>query len=126
MEPVSTCTMYTCPQCQQTRYQVKDGVTGAGSQRVRCRACGRRYTANPKPIGCANDLRSQALKMYVDGLNFRRIARLLGVHHQSVINWLNAAAARLPDTLPAPNDAEPVELDELYTFVAHKKSGATS
>lgn len=110
----------------QTRDQVKDGLTGAGSQRVRCRACGKRYTPTPKPTGYATDLRTQALKMYVDGLNFRRIARLLGVHHQTVINWVNAAAERIPDAPPSPPTAETVELDELYTFVGQKKSGSTS
>ncbi len=72
------------------------------------------------------DVRTQALKMYVDGLNFRRIARLLGVHHQTVINWVNAAAERVPEAIPAPATAETVELDELYTLIAQKKSASTS
>ena len=117
--------MHTCPKCAQARYQVKDGFTSAGSQRLRCRACGHRYTPTPKPAGYAPDLRTQALKMYVDGLNFRRIARLIGVHHQTVINWVNAAAERVPDAPPSPREAETVELDELYTFVGQKKSGFT-
>lgn len=118
--------MSTCPKCAQARYQVKDGFTSAGSQRRRCQACGARYTPTPKPAGYAPDLRTQALKMYVDGLNFRRIARLLGVHHQSVINWVNAAAEHVPDAPPQPATAETVELDELYTFVGQKKNGSTS
>ena len=121
-----TAFMYTCPQCQQTQYQRKDGHTPAGSQRIRCSACGKRYTPAPKPPGYTDDVRQQALKLYVDGLNFRRIARILGVHHQSVINWVNAAAEALPDPAPAPTDAATVELDELYTFVGTKKSASTS
>ena len=93
---------------------------------MRCQACGYRYTPTPKPGGYAPDLRTQALKMYVDGLNFRRIGRLLGVHHQTVINWVNAAADRLPETPPAPTTSETVELDELYTFVGQKKTGSMS
>lgn len=38
--------------------------------------------------------------MYVDGLNLRRIARTLQVNHQSVINWVNAHIAGLPDAPP--------------------------
>src|ERR1044071_9996124 len=100
--------MSTCPKCAQTRYQVKDGFTSAGSQRMRCQGCGYRYTPTPKPGGYAPDLRTQALKMYVDGLNFRRIGRLLGVHHHTVINWVNAYHARLKQhapTLPRPEQA---------------------
>jgi transposase-like protein len=118
--------MHICPKCQQARYHVKDGFTSAGSQRIRCRACGYRYTPATKPLGYAEDVRRQALKMYVDGLNFRRIARLLGVHHQSVINWVNAAAARVPDVPPVPSQVETVEMDELYTFVQTKKKTSTS
>lgn len=118
--------MQTCPKCQHTRYQVKDGFTGAGSQRLRCRACGHRYTPVAKPLGYDQDVRRQALKMYVDGLNFRRIGRLLGVHHQSVINWVNAAADRVPDAPPVPAQVETVEMDELYTFVKTKKTPSTS
>ena len=118
--------MYTCPHCEQTRYQVRDGFTRAGRQRVRCRACGKRYTPACKPLGYAEAVRAQALKLYVDGVNFHRIARQLGVHHQTVINWVNAAADRVPDTAPVPEQVETVELDELFTFVCSKKNGPTS
>lgn len=36
------------------------------------------------------EMRQQAIRMYLDGLNFRRIGRLLSVHHTSVLNWVNA------------------------------------
>ncbi len=65
--------------------------------------------------------------MYVDGLNFRRIARILGVCHRTVINWVNAYAARLDERPPVPAEALGVnELDELFTFVGEKKKGFTS
>ena len=66
----------------------------------------------------------------MDGTNFRRIARHLGVNPQSVANWVNAAAANLPAPL-SPKEREreasleTLELDELYTFVAQKKSRPT-
>jgi len=125
MEIEYTPSMDMCPKCKQPRYQVKDGLTGAGSQRMRCRACGHRYTPQRKPVGYADAVRTQALKMYVDGLNFRRIARLLGVHHQTVINWVTAAAERVPAAPPVPSQVETVEMDELYTFVTTKKTKST-
>lgn len=70
--------------------------------------------------GCL--VRQQAVRLYVDGLNFRRIARTLGVNPQSVINWVNAYAEQVPDTLPTPEETVKVaELDELFTFVGRKK-----
>ena len=89
---------------------------------MRCQSCSHRYTPVAKPLGYSEDIRTQALKMYVDGLNFRRIARLLGVHHQTVINWVNARANTLPNVPPVPPQVETVEMDELYTFVNAKKT----
>jgi transposase-like protein len=62
--------------------------------------------------------------MYIDGINFRRIGRHLKLHHQTVINWVNAHVEKLPDA-PVPNKAEAIEMDELYTFVGSKKTEST-
>lgn len=52
---------------------------------------------------------------------------MLGVAHRSVINWVNAYAASLPDEPPVPGEAQEVhELDELFTFVGSKKTKPTS
>jgi len=118
--------MSACPTCKETHYQVKDGFTRAESQWVRCQARGRRYTPQPKVRGYPPELRTKALQLYVDGLNFRRIARHLGVDHQTVANWVHAAADRLPDAPPVPASSEIVELDELYTFVGEKETRSMS
>lgn len=62
--------------------------------------------------------------MYVDGMNFRRIGRQLGVDHKSVINWVKAYGAQLP-AAPLPDDVNNAELDELFTFVGDKKTSST-
>jgi len=61
-------------------------------------------------------------------MNFRRIARTLGVCHRTVINWVNAYAAQLPDEPPVPPDEplEVTELDELFTFAGKKATKSTS
>lgn len=50
-------------------------------------------TLHPREHGYPNVLRQQAVQTYIDRMDFRRIACPLGVHHQSVINWVNAYAA---------------------------------
>jgi transposase-like protein len=52
-------------------------------------------------------------------MNIRRIARTLGVNHQSVVNWVNAHAAQLP-AAPVSSQVATLELDELFTFVEKK------
>jgi len=66
------------------------------------------------------------VRAYADGGNLRRIARRLGVVHQTVANWVAAHADALPDRPPQPNGPlTTAELDELYTDVGHKKTRRT-
>jgi transposase-like protein len=121
----------TCPHCQRADHQQKVGQTSSGSQRYLCVSCQRKYTPKPKPRGYDEAIRRQAIRFYVDGMNLRRIARHLGVVHQTVANWVAAYAATLPDAPPAPphdrqHPLPVVELDELYTFEGEKKSASTS
>lgn len=114
-----------CPTCETTDKQVKAGKNKSGSQRIKCQACGRRYTPDPTEQGYPGALRQQAIKLYVDGMNFRRIARYLGVHHKTVMLWVNSRAEQLPDpALPAQTDI--LEQDELFTFIGKKKMKSIS
>jgi phage terminase small subunit len=58
-------------------------------------------------------------------MNLRRIGRQLGVNPQSVANWAQAHAEKLPPA-PVPEQVENAELDELFTFIGDKKTGFTS
>ena len=87
--------------------------------------CQRKYTPKPKQHGYSPDLRKRAVKMYVDGGNFRRIARHLGVNHQTVVNWVTAHAETLPEA-PVPENVNEAEMDELFTFIGSKKTQSTS
>ena len=119
--------MKTCPHCQKTEKQVKIGHTKAGSQRYLCKICNRKYTPNPHPQGHDQTTRQQAVRLYLDGINQRRIARLLGVSQGSVSNWVRQHADQLPEETPKPDEKVAVaELDELFTFVGDKKTASTS
>lgn len=110
-----------CPKCDATQRQSKAGRNPSGSQRYQCTQCGAKYTPERQQHGYPLALREQAVKLYVDGMNFRRIARHLGVNHQTVINWVNAASRSAMPT-PVPDTVETIELDELHTFVGAKKT----
>ena len=116
-----------CAHCESEQV-VKDGKNGSGSQRYKCKACGRHgrhFTPEPNAIGYGLDVRQQAVEMYVDGQNYRRTRRNLRVNHQSVANWVKAAAQKALDApVPRPGIAGDTveEVDELFTFVANKKT----
>ena len=118
--------MNTCPECQAQDRQVKAGKNGSESQRWKCQHCGRKYTPIPHEHGYPDSIRQQAVKMSVDGCNYRQIARLLKVDHKTVMHWVKAHADQLPAApLPAEKPLHIVEMDELYTFIGAKKSGST-
>jgi transposase-like protein len=111
-----------CPECQQTEREVKAGRSEYGSQRYQC---GKRYTPEAKVQGYSDAVRLQAVGLYVDGGNLRRIARQLGVNHQSVANWVRDHVAQLP-AAPMPETVETLEMDELHSFIEQKKTKSTS
>lgn len=113
--------MMKCPKCQETTKQRKCGKTRAGSQRYSCKHCKAKYTPEQKKRGYSDKLRLQAVRMYVDGINYRRIGRHLKVHSTSVMNWVKAFATQLPNA-PLPEELHTIELDELFTFIETKKN----
>jgi transposase len=70
-----------------------------GKQRYRCKSCGFNFTTGfrGKPI----ELRQRALQLYLDGLGFRAIGRILGVSNVTVLNWVRAYGLRSRPAQPA-------------------------
>lgn len=110
----------SCPRCTSSDRQIRDGKTPAGSQRMRCRLCGCRYTPDPKEHGYDEEIRLQALTLHFEEISLREIGRLLEVNHQSVANWIRDYENYLPQDLP-PSILEIAELDGYY-IPPHKRS----
>ena len=60
--------------------------------------------------------------MYLNGMGFRGIERVTGVHHTTVINWVKQVGELLPNAYDPETTPEVGELDELETFVGSKKT----
>lgn len=118
--------MIQCPHCSSSEQQTKSGHTKTGSQRYKCRECQRIYTPDPKPLGYPDETKREAVRLYLEGTNFRRIGRLLSVNHQSVVNWVNDYHATLPAAGQSVAAPETLEMGELFTFGGSKKGRPTS
>jgi transposase-like protein len=70
--------------------------------------CQRKYTPEPKQQGYPEGLRKRAVEMYVDGMNLRKIARHLKVHHRTVALWVVDQAEALPNA-PMPDEVKDAE-----------------
>lgn len=76
----------TCPKCQQHNV-VKSGIVKE-RQRFRCRDCNYYFTV--KKLGKQIDdyYITKALQLYLEGLSFREIERILGISHVTVSSWI--------------------------------------
>jgi len=113
-----------CPRCNSIHIR-KNGKK-QGKQNHICVECGRQFIdIYDPPKGYSDDVKRECLKMYVNGLGFRAIERVKGVHHTTVIHWVKQLGEQLPDTPQTSEIPEVGELDELETFVGKKntKSG---
>ena len=75
--------------------------------------CHCKYTPEPKQHGYPDEMRKQAVQMYIDGMNLRRIARHFGIHHRTVSLWVQASAASLPEA-PVPKEVKTAESNSVW------------
>ena len=76
--------------------------------------------------GYSDEFKRECLKMYVNGMGFRAIQRVKGVHHTTIITWVKEVGKLLPDAYEPKTAPQVGELDELETFVGHKKTRSGS
>ncbi len=87
-----------CPKCSSEK-SVKNGVV-KGRQRFRCKACGYNFTVDKMGKSISVYYVIKALQLYVEGVGFREIERLLGVSHVSVMNWVKKYGVIVPERPP--------------------------
>ena len=77
-----------CPRCQG-RQVVKSGVINE-RQRFQCKACKYFFTVNKLGKRIDSYYVVKALQLYMEGLSYREIERILGVSHVTVSAWVKA------------------------------------
>jgi len=110
-----------CPECKSTHIR-KNGIK-KGKQNHICVDCGRQFIdCYETHRGYSDELKRECLKMYLNGMGFRGIERVKGVHHTTVMTWVKAVGENLPDAYDPEVIPQVGELDELETFVGSKKT----
>ena len=107
-----------CPKCHQNKF-VKNGIV-KGKQRYLCKKC--RYCYTVSEIGKPSALKKQAINLYLEGLGFRSIERILKVSNVSVLNWVKKFGKEIETIREPEKEIEIVEMDELHTYIQHKKT----
>lgn len=109
-----------CPECHST------SISKNGKQRDKqnylCKARRRIIGFDDPPSGYGDEFKRECLQMYINGMGFRGIERVKGVHHTTVITWVKQSGECLPDAYDPEVPPAVGELDELETFVGSKKT----
>ncbi len=111
-----------CPKCK-SKSHVKYGQVG-GLQRFKCMNCGRQYRVEEhgKPMA----LKKLALKMYLEGMGFRAIGRILEVSQVSIMFWIRKFGEIASQTVELQTPAPIIEIDELHSYIGVKKTTSGS
>ncbi len=108
-----------CPKCKSERF-TKDGIVKS-KQRYKCKTCSFRYTVIQKSTGKPLYLKRFALQLYLEGLGFRSIGRVLNVSNVSVLNWIKQFGTQVK-SLQSNEPVSVTEIDEMHTYVGTKKT----
>ena len=84
-----------CPKCRKENYQ-KNGFV-RGLQRYKCKECSFRHTVQKRSTKASLSTKRYALQLYLEGLGFRAIGRLLNFSYVSVYNWIKSFVEGLKD-----------------------------
>jgi insertion element IS1 protein InsB len=102
-----------CPQCNSSENK-KNGFR-RGKQSYQCKNCSYQYVETPKARGYPVEVKKLCLKMYLNGMGFRAIARVTQIDHTTIINWVREEAKKLPNEPQEEEIPEITEIDELQT-----------
>ncbi len=82
-----------CPRCK-SESNVKNGII-KGVQRYKCKNCHFNFTVEIKSTAQPVDVKKIGIMLYLLGLGFNPISRLLNVSHVTVIKWIEKYGGQL-------------------------------
>lgn len=83
-----------CPKCQGNQI-TKSGIINS-KQRYLCKKCNYFFTVNKLGKKIDEYYVTKALQLYLEGLSFREIERIIGVSHVTVSNWVKSFNIKKP------------------------------
>lgn len=85
-----------CPECGSI--DISRNGRQRGKQNYICKTCQRQFIETYDPSSSyLEEFKRECLKMHVNGMGFRGIERVKGVHHTTVITWVKQIGELLPN-----------------------------
>lgn len=109
-----------CPNCSSNEY-VKSGVI-KGRQRYKCKKCSYYFTVNKLGKEIDSYYVNKALQLYLEGLSYREIERILGISHVSIINWVKKYNVKRPFSIEYHSTYKILNAIELAKYFSDNKN----
>ncbi|WP_372795332.1 hypothetical protein [Lutibacter sp.] len=109
-----------CPNCSSNEY-VKSGVI-KGRQRYKCKKCSYYFTVNKLGKEIDSYYVNKALQLYLEGLSYREIERILGISHVSIINWVKKYNVKRPFSIEYHSTYKILNAIELTKYFSDNKN----
>ena len=108
-----------CPKCESIQC-VKSCILKE-RQRFKCKKCNYYFTVDK--IGKSIDpyFVTKALQLYIEGVSYREIERLLGISHVSVMNWVKKYKIKVPQKGDYHPTYRVLTHAELITYITESK-----
>nr|WP_315189400.1 helix-turn-helix domain-containing protein [uncultured Flavobacterium sp.] len=84
----------SCPKCQNNHI-IKSGIIN-NKQRYLCKKCSYFFTVNKIGKKIDDYYVTKALQLYLEGLSYREIERIIGVSHVTISNWVKMFNIKKP------------------------------
>jgi transposase-like protein len=109
-----------CPKCSAST-TVKSGIIQQ-RQRYKCKACGYHFTVQKQGKRIDDYYVTKALQLYVEGVSYREIERILGISHVSVMNWVRTYKIKRPVNQNYHPTYKILTHDELAKYMANREN----
>lgn len=83
-----------CPNCGSDQY-IKSGIVNK-RQRYKCKKCNYFFSVNKIGKKIDDYYVNKSLQLYLEGLTYREIERILGISHVSIMNWVKKYNIKRP------------------------------
>lgn len=106
---------------------VKAGFNKNRKQRFKCRACGCHFTRST-PKGYPLHIKRRAIQLYLEGISYRTIGRILNVSNVTILNWIKNEGNNLNKFQPPYRvKIDKIILDDSLCFInqKHKLEGTS-
>lgn len=107
-----------CPKCHNEEV-MKSGIV-KGRQRYLCKQCHYNFTVLKEGKNIDPYYVIKALQLYIEGISYREIERILGISHVSVINWVKKYNIHPPENCDYRPSYKVLDFKELQAFFSDK------